>query len=127
MISSLLLTLLLSTSLAFAGEPDIKITTSQLLGNSPLDVRVRVTIQPDTRNRWACLYTTQYVGGSAQFSSCWELQAEKEAKTTWRTVKRLTGGKWDIVAGVIRNDGTSTLSNRFQIRVIGQGFEADPE
>ncbi len=107
--------------------PPIAITTSQVMGNSPLDLRVRITIQPDARNRWACLYATQFVGGSAQFSSCWELQAEKEAKTTWRTVKRLTGGKWEVAAAVIRQDSDSVLSNRQQIRVIGQGFEADPE
>ena len=107
-----------------AAPPPIRIAISNIIGSAPLYLRIRVTLEPDTRNRWVCLYASELRHG-IQITSCWEVQAEREAKTTWRELKRLTAGKWDVVAAAIRNDEQATLSNRYTIRVIGHGDEGD--
>ena len=118
----LLLCLSCFTTLLFAANPPIKITIATLIGSAPVYLRVRVTVEPDDRNRWVCLYAQQVRGGQESVTSCWEVHGKVEAKTTWREIKRLGGGKWDITAAVIRNDERSILSNRYTVTVLGHGY-----
>lgn len=107
-----------------AEPPPIRISVPGTMGNAPLYLRVRITLEPNERNRWVCLYAQQIQNGSERISHCWEVQAEQEARTSWRELKRLTAGQWDVVAAVLRNDDTSTLSNRYTLHVLGMGYES---
>lgn len=126
MIRSLLLALVLSATLS-AAPPPLKISTPRNLtvGSAPLFIRLAITLEPDARNRWLCLYVRQVRGGSEEKTSCWDVQADKEARTTWKDIKDLGAGEWDIVAAILRNDEQSVMSNRIHFTVIGIGY--DPE
>lgn len=95
-------------------------------GGAPLTVRVRVTVEPDTRNRHMCLSWTQIQGGTQARTSCQEMQGNEEPRTFWQDVKSLSSGKWDLVAFVIRNDDTRAVSNHITLHSFGPNYESDP-
>lgn len=85
--------------------------------------RVKITLQPDKANRFVCFYVRQIQGGGEEKTSCWEVQGDKEAKTTWKWVQDLPSGKWSIRAAVIRNDEQASLSNEIVIHVFGPNYD----
>ncbi len=121
----LLIFTLLTTSL-YAAPPAIQVTVPTGIGNAPYSLRLRITLEPDPRNRWVCLYVRQTRGGAQEHNSCWDVQAEREARTTWRLIKDLDAGEWTFIAAIMRNDEQSTLSNREKIQVFGFGYEPPP-
>ena len=108
---------LLAPAVLSASPPAIAITSSYLTGFTPFSTRVRISLTPDHRNRWVCLYVQQVDGEMVDRTSCWEVQAEQEARTTWKTLQ-LDAGEWDITAAVLRNDDQGVLSNRLTAHVF---------
>lgn len=124
MIRSILLSLLLSVTLCAATPAiRIKLPLERVVGAAPLSLRLAIYLDPQERNRWVCLYAKQTRNGSQEKTSCWEVQAEHEALVTWRDIKDLSAGEWVIAAAVLRNDDSSTLSNRYTIQVTGFGYD----
>lgn len=117
MIRPLLLTLLLGLSTPLSAAPPISIYVHSTIGTAPLYLNVRINLTPDSRNRWVCLYAQQIEQGSEAITSCWDVEGEREAKTTWRMLKRLSAGRWDIRAAVIRNDDQASISNYYEVVV----------
>lgn len=86
-------------------------------GFAPASFRIRVRIEPDERNRKAC------VGIDAESfyrSSCWDVDGDS-APTTWVDYRDVPAGEFVIVAALVRSDGSvaratatiTVLSNRF--------------
>lgn len=120
----LLLLLLLLTAPLQAATPAIriKLPVERVILAAPGSMRLAIFLEPNPANRWVCLYVRQIQNGTNEHTSCWEVNADKEARTTWRDVKDLDAGQWDVVAAVLRNDDTSTLSNRYTVHVTGFGY-----
>lgn len=110
----------------YAAPPAIKLTAPGTIGKAPLTFDLRITLEPDERNRQICLHVQQTRGGDHERLGCWEVDAEREPRTTWKRIKDLDAGEWDITASVIRNDEKSTLSNRVTMQVFGLGYEPPP-
>lgn len=100
----------------------IKLPVERVIVAAPGSMRLAIFLEPNERNRWVCLYVKQIQNGNLERTGCWAVDAEKEARTTWKEIKDLDAGQWDIVAAVIRNDETSTLSNRYTVHVTGFGY-----
>ena len=124
MILHLTLCTLLALSLTVRASDAISIWTAGTVGENH---RVKISLTPDSRNRWLCLYVQQVQGGGEEKTHCWEVQGEKEAKTAWRNVFDLTSGKWLIRAAVLRNDRKSELSNEITIHVLGPNYITESE
>lgn len=118
--------LLLPAILLAAEPPPLKIRVPGYVGSAPMDLPVRITLEPNEKNRWVCLYAVAVRGGGDEVTSCWEVMAEKEPRTTNRMIRHMSAGVWEIVAAVLRNDEQATLSNRLTIHVIGIGYQSDP-
>lgn len=85
--------------------------------------RVKITLEKNSANRRVCFIVIQIQGGAEQRGpSCWSVDAEREARTTWREVKDLPSGKWSIRAAVIRNDESISMSNELIIHVFGPNY-----
>lgn len=124
MIRSIFLLLLLLSTPLFAEPIKVTVPGNRTVGMNPLTIRLQITLEPNEANRWVCLYVKQTYGGTQEKNSCWDVDAEREAKTTWRLLKDLTTGKWEIVAAVVRQDEKSVLSNRLLLTVLGPGYES---
>lgn len=124
---NLLLAVAVAVSTATAAVPPIKIDSRQHTGIAPAMFRVRITLEPDARNRYVCLQWVLLRPGYAEHTGCWEVDAEHEQKTTWKELKDLDAGKYAVTAYVIRNDEQAILSNPLTLMVTGFGFELDPE
>jgi len=122
-VASLLIAVAIAPSIAAA--PPIRIDSRQLTGSAPAYFRIRLTLEPDERNRWVCLRWHQTTGGQQEKTSCWSVQAEQEARTTWKELKELPAGKYAVVAYVVRNDEQAQLSNTLSLTVIGIGYEPE--
>lgn len=118
----LLLALLIAPLQAATPAIRIKLPVERVIVAAPGSMRLAIFLEPNERNRWVCLYVRQIQNGDAEHTSCWEVQADKEARTTWKDIRDLEAGQWDIVAAVLRNDDTSTLSNRYTVHVTGFGY-----
>jgi hypothetical protein len=89
--------------------------------------RVKITLEPNPTNRYVCFYVQQVQGGAQEKTSCWSVQAEKEARTTWREVKDLSSGRWVLRAAVLRNNDQAVLSNEIEIHVLGPNYSPPGE
>lgn len=127
LLCNLLLAVAVAVSTATAAAPPIKIDSRYVMAPGPATFRIRITLEPDARNRYVCLQWVQLRPGHAEHTSCWEVDAEHEAKTTWKDIKEIPAGKYGVTAYVVRNDEQATLSNRLTLIVTGFGFEMDPE
>src|SRR3990167_5660178 len=105
---TLLLVGALSTSLV--AEAPISLEIRSLMGSAPFTTRARISLPPHPDNRYVCLSWQQIRGGNEGRTSCWSVAGEREALTTWKLLKDLSAGKWDVVAYVLRNDEQGTLS-----------------
>lgn len=100
-------------SVSIQASSPISIESKQMMGNAPATFRIRIMLEPDERNRVVCLQ----VGDERR--SCWTVQAEKEARTTWRELRDLRSGEYEVRAYIIRNDEQIVLSNTLTLTVIG--------
>jgi hypothetical protein len=105
----------------------ITLDSRVLIGAAPAWFRVRITLEPDARNRYLCLQWQQIRSGNAQKIGCWSVDAEREPRTMWKDIKDLAAGKYVVVAYVIRNDEQRSISNPVTLTVTGIGYEPDPE
>lgn len=118
--------LVFAQALVATAAPPIALDTRSQLASSPGYFRLRITVEPDARNRYLCLQWVQTRSGNAEHTGCWEIQAEREPRTTWKDLKELPAGKYAVVAWVIRNDEQKSLSNPLTLIVTGLGYEPDP-
>lgn len=125
----ILRTLLLAVAVAVqtvaAAVPPVAITIQHRFTSAPGYFRVRVTIESDDRNRWACLYAIPVARGD-QVTHCWQLD-DRSPHTFWHELKNLPVGKYEAVATVERNDQHTLTSNRILLRVMGVGEDPEPE
>lgn len=89
--------------------------------------RVKITLEPNEANRFLCFTVQQVQGGNQEKTSCWSVQADKEARTTWKWVNDLDSGRWVMRAAVRRNDDTQILSNEIEIHVLGPNYSPPGE
>jgi hypothetical protein len=117
----------IAVSTAIAAAPPVALDIRGQSGAAPFSTRARVSLEPDTANRYLCLQWVQVQGGTQERTSCQSLDAERAPKTHWQLLKDLSSGKWDVVAYVIRNDEQARLSNRITLHVLGPNYESEPE
>lgn len=92
------------------------------VASAPASLNVRITIQPDSRNRWGCFGWQQVESGAQSHSGCWSIEGVAEAKTSYRLVRDLPAGEYVMQAWIIRNDETRINSIPRTFKVIGPTF-----
>lgn len=101
-----------------APAPDVSIAVEGRYGFEPATVRLRVRVEPDSRNRGLA-----YGVDSADFvSSSWEdLPGERAPITRWATYRDLPAGEYIAYAEVVRPaNGNRKADTRF--RILERGF-----
>lgn len=111
-------------SIAAVAAPLIALDIPHRIASAPGDFRARITIEPVTTNRFGCLYVTPLTTGDS-ITRCWSLNGEQESRTFWQDIKHLPAGRYDVSAGVIRNDDSRSTTPTVRIVVIGVGYEPD--
>lgn len=126
-VTRIVITSILAAGMATAvlAAPPVAIDSRQLNGSAPATFRIRITLEPNAQNRYLCLQWVQVKGGGNEKTSCWSVQAEREAKTTWKELRDLPAGKYAVRAYVVRNDEQGVLSNELTLHVIGFGYDLD--
>ena len=125
---------LINTAVVAAASP-IAIDTRQNVGSAPATFRIRITVEPDIKNRYLCLVWSQVQGGRNERTSCQAIDALVKddgtvvlpPKTHWQMLRDLPSGRWEVVAYVVRNDEQGRLSNRLTLKVLGPNYESEPE
>ena len=110
-----------STTVA-AAPPPISVDTRVKVGMQGADFRIRTYVEPHPANRTVCLHA-DLNGFHDVFKACWNADG---TKSTWRWLKQLEAGSWEVYATVERNDNTTHTSIKMPIRVIGPDDDPSP-
>lgn len=108
-------------SAVVAAAPPLTVDIKQTLTQAGRDVRARVIVEPDPANRTVCLHG-DLKGFPDLYKSCWNADGPR---STWKTMKKLEAGAWEVYASVERNDNTTRYSSKVRVTVMGLGFEDD--
>jgi hypothetical protein len=109
-------------SAALLAEPAVDLHVPAAVLGAPGNMRVRISIQPDEKNRWGCFGWVQ-IDGAAAKSSCWSIEGSAEAKTIYKNVVDLPAGDYELSAWVVQNDASIKRSILRTLRVIGPRFD----
>ncbi len=106
-----------------ATAPPISVDTRVRIAlRAPADFHIRISVEPHAANRTVCLHADLDGMPDVQ-KGCWNAGA----LTTWRWLKGLDTGDWDIYATVERNDNTTMRSLPLRLVVRGPGYEEPAE
>jgi len=120
-----IVTLLLSGVTLASPSPEV--TTRIPITNAPGWFNLRISVPKDERNRVLCLQVQQVQNGSYYRNSCWAHEGVAAPLTTWKMVKELQAGRYLAAVVVVRSDETRQVSAPITLRVMGFGYESEPE
>ena len=111
-------------ALAMAAAPPVSVDTRVKVAMAPGTFRIRVYVDPHSANREVCLHADMN-GFPDMYKSCWTADG---VKSTWKWLKDIEAGNWEVYATVERNDGRTLRSLPMRLVVRGPGYEepADP-
>ncbi len=115
----LLASLLLAVSI-FGSPKPVSINLNPHVGFAPLEVKGYATIEPNEKNRSACLV---FNSDNYLAQSCKDLEGKDAVKSNPIHKILPTSGKYDISVVVYQNDGKMIQSNIERIEVLGVGGE----
>jgi hypothetical protein len=109
----------LLTLVAPVAPPPVTISLSTYTGFAPLDVRVRLLVEPHEANRSVCVF----VAGPLQESSSCFPHMPTEMRQRSVLFVRLPGGDYLFWAVLVRNDRTQHSSARIAAHIVSRGGE----
>lgn len=110
-------------ALAIAAAPPVSVDTRVKVAMAPGTFRIRVYVEPHPANREVCLHADMN-GFPDTYKSCWGADG---VKSTWKWLKDIEAGDWDVYATVERNDGRTLRSMPMRLVVRGPGYEEPPD
>lgn len=123
----LLLAVVIASSGAIAAAPPVSVDTRVKIAlTSGAEFHIRITVDPHPANREVCL-RADLNGFPDVKKSCWSVHGEKSPRTTWKWLKDMDTGDWQVYATVERNDGRTLRSLPMRLTVRGPGYEEPPD
>ncbi len=99
-----------------ASDTRVAVSASPRVGQVGHPVRVRITIEPDTENRAACFVWDSGIDGGR---SCWSLDGERAARTTYKDLVHLVQGEYTLQVFVSQSNEKVLSSIPLTVRVTG--------
>lgn len=97
----------------------ISLAVTPRVGFAPMEVRVRLTIEPDERNRQFCLSLDSNSPGAPSYpGSCLSLEGARAAKTREIWYHGLPPGDYVLSAAVALNDGSIRRTPPVTLQVL---------